>query len=219
MKNSKFWQVALFALMVIALASCRSSKKIQKGSDKDVTAPTKTVVTNTKDNKSEAAANNAADKSKIAAGTNFTSRVRVTVMQNGKEITTSGNLRMRYDDVIQLTLMDPILGITEVGRLELSPKSMLVIDRLNKRYVDTRYEDFTAFKDKNIDFATIQDFFWREAKSSNTLSYTIPAKTAINLNLKLSDKGNASNWEAHTKVSDKYTKTDANRLFGSLMGQ
>lgn len=217
MMNNKFFQIALLVLMVFGLASCRSSKKAQNGTDNGVTNPTTTVTTNKTDK--QAATTATADKNKIAAGTNFTSRVRVTINQNGKEITTNGNLRMRYDDVIQLTLVDPILGITEVGRIELSPESMLIIDRINKRYVDTRYEDFTAFKEKNISFANIQEFFWKEAKSSNTLSYTLPAKTAIKLTLKLSDKGSASNWEAHTKVSSKYTKTDANKLFSSLMGQ
>ena len=32
---------------------------------------------------------------------------------------------MRYDNVIQITLVDPFFGITEVGRVELSPDNVL----------------------------------------------------------------------------------------------
>ena len=104
---------------------------------------------------------------KVAVGTNFTSKVRVTITQEGKDVTTSGNLRMRYGDVIQLTLVDPLLGIAEIGRLELSPDKVLIIDRVNKRYVDTNYEEFSALKSRNIDFNTIQEFFWQEAKKGD----------------------------------------------------
>ena len=207
-------------LAMLMLASCHSSKKAAKDGD-DKTQPTTTVVTPTTKGTTttnETPTTKTKEKA-IAPGTNFTAKVRVTIVQNGKDITTNGNLRMRYDDVIQITLVDPLLGITEVGRLELSPDRMLIIDRINKRYVDTTYDEMTALKSKNIDFATIQDFFWKEAQSSDELSYTVPAKTPIQLDLKLSGKGNLSNWNAHTTVSDKYTKTEANKLFGNIVNQ
>ena len=156
---------------------------------------------------------------KIAAGTNFTSKVKVTITQDGKDINTNGNLRMRYGDVIQLTLVDPVLGIAEIGRIELSPNKVLIIDRVNKRYVDTTYEDFSALKSRDIDFNTIQEFFWQESKKGDTFAYTIPAKKDIKLDLKLSNKGSNANWEAHTTVSDRYTKTDANKLFDIMIGK
>lgn len=218
--NNRFYTIrfSLFTfLLLLMLASCHSSKKATKDKS-DKTKPTTTITTPTtptSSNKQDADLNRA----KIAVGTNFTSKVKVTITQEGKEITTNGNLRMRYDDVIQLTLVDPLLGIAEIGRIELSPKKILIIDRVNKRYVDTTYDEFSAFKSRNIDFPTIQDFFWQEAKKGDSFAYTIPAKKNIKLDLKLSNKGNNANWDAHTAVSDKYTKTDANKLFDSMIGQ
>ena len=222
--NNRFFTIrfSLFTfLLLLMLASCHSSKKATKDkSDKTkptttITTPTTTPTTTTSSNKQDADLN----KAKIAVGTNFTSKVKVTITQESKEITTNGNLRMRYDDVIQLTLVDPLLGIAEIGRIELSPKKILIIDRVNKRYVDTTYDEFSAFKSRNIDFPTIQDFFWQEAKKGDSFAYTIPAKKNIKLDLKLSNKGSNANWDAHTTVSDKYTKTDANKLFDSMIGQ
>ena len=222
--NNRFYTIrfSLFTfLLLLMLASCHSSKKATKDkSDKTkptttITTPTTTPTTTTSSNKQDADLN----KAKIAVGTNFTSKVKVTITQESKEITTNGNLRMRYDDVIQLTLVDPLVGIAEIGRIELSPNKILIIDRVNKRYVDTTYDEFSAFKSRNIDFPTIQDFFWQEAKKGDSFAYTIPAKKNIKLDLKLSNKGSNANWDAHTTVSDKYTKTDANKLFDSMIGQ
>ena len=201
----------LFLCIIILLASCRSSKKATSKTD-DITQPSTTITPTPKDVDNDVPL-------MVADGTNFTSKVKVNITQGDKKISTTGTLRMRYGDVIQLTLVDPLVGIAELGRLELSPEKMLIIDRINKRYVDTPYDEFAAFRSNGVDFATIQDFFWKEAQRSDKLSYTIPAKTDIKLDLTLSGKGNASNWSAHTTVSDKYTKTDANKLFSSLVGQ
>lgn len=204
-------------LLVLTLASCHSSKKVMKDKN-DKTKPTTTITTPTTSTKKPDRQEPDLNKMKVAVGTNFTSKVRVTITQEGKDVTTSGNLRMRYGDVIQLTLVDPLLGIAEIGRLELSPDKVLIIDRVNKRYVDTNYEEFSALKSRNIDFNTIQEFFWQEAKKGDKFAYTIPAKKDIKLDLRLSDKGSNANWDAHTAVSGKYTKTDANKLFGSIIG-
>jgi hypothetical protein len=209
-----------FFLLLLMLASCHSSKKATKDHS-DKTKPTTTVSTTTTkttpSTKSPDKQEPDLNKMKIAAGTNFTSKVKVTITQDGKDINTNGNLRMRYGDVIQLTLVDPVLGIAEIGRIELSPNKVLIIDRVNKRYVDTTYEDFSALKSRDIDFNTIQEFFWQESKKGDTFAYTIPAKKDIRLDLKLSDKGNSANWSTHTSVSNKYTKTDVNELFQNMV--
>lgn len=211
------WFSLFSFLLVLTLASCHSSKKAMKDKN-DKTKPTTTITTPTTSTKKPDRQEPDLNKMKVAVGTNFTSKVRVTITQEGKDVTTSGNLRMRYGDVIQLTLVDPLLGIAEIGRLELSPGKVLIIDRVNKRYVDTNYEEFSALKSRNIDFNTIQEFFWQEAKKGDKFAYTIPAKKDIKLDLRLSDKGSNANWDAHTAVSGKYTKTDANKLFGSIIG-
>lgn len=207
--NSINIRLAVCVALALSLASCGSSNKSTEGAKTDVTQPKQTIVTKPSDKPTRT----------IATGTNFTSKVKVTITQNNKTISTTGALRMRYDDVIQITLVDPFLGITEVGRVELSPDNVLIIDRINKRYVNSSYDEFNMLKDNSIDFKTVQEYFWDEAQSSDELSYSMPTKTPIKLDLKLSDKGASSSWNAHTEVSNKYTKTDANKLFNSLIGQ
>lgn len=209
--------LSLLALLLMALVSCRSTKGGTKGKNNPA-QPTTTVTTSDPAKKKDKQDPDLGVM-RIPVGTNFTSKVRVTLVQNGKDVTTNGTLRMRYDDVIQLTLVDPVLGMMEVGRLELSPDNVLILDRVNKRYVSTSYEDFTALKTRNISFKEIQDFFWKEAQGGNRFSYTIPSGKDIRLDLQLSDKGSASNWTPHTNVPSKYTKTDVNKLFESMVGK
>ena len=131
---------SFFVMLMLALASCHSSKKLTKNKDK--TKPTTTITTSEKKNKETTKTNSSKkpdkqdpdlSKMKTPVGTNFTSKVKMTIPQEGKDVTTNGTLRMRYGDVIQLTLVDPVLGIAEIGRLELSPDNVLIIDRVNKR--------------------------------------------------------------------------------------
>ena len=218
-------------LVTLALTACRSSHHASK--DDTTTVPPSTIVTqpdnttsatdktsNGKNDKtSKKDSQDSGDKLSIAEGTNLTANVKIKVTQANKDMSTTGTLRMRYGEVIQITLSDPILGIAELGRMELSPNNILVIDRINKRYVSTDYEEFKALKTNNISFENIQEIFWKEAQSSDRLSYTIPASKPIKLDLQISGRSNSSKWTPHSTVSSRYTRTDVNKLFSSMMSQ
>lgn len=208
-------------LLILALASCHSSKK---AANETPDTPSIGTITTKPDNGGEKKDDSKKDdkkedKNSIATGTNFTAKVKVTITQDKKDVSTTGTLRMRYNDVIQITLTDPIIGLAELGRMEIAPSNVLIIDRINKRYVDTSYEDFQALKSNNITFESIQKLFWEEAQKSNKLTYTIPAKKPIKLDLQLSNKDHNANWTAHSTVSSRYTKTDVNELFRSMIQQ
>lgn len=221
-------------LSVLTMTACRSSRHASKD---ETSTPTTTITQpavsagSNDEGKAEdkkAKANKKKDKKdkedslsqlNIAAGTNLTAHVKIKVTQAGNNMSTSGTLRMRYGEVIQITLFDPLLGIAEIGRMEIAPDNILVIDRINKRYVSTDYEEFKALKDNNVNFDAIQDIFWKEAQASDRLSYTIPASKPIKLDLQISGRDNSSKWNAHSSVSNKYTKTDVNKLFSSMMAQ
>ena len=67
----------------------------------------------------------------------LTAKMSMAVDLNGKGATKiSGTIRMKRDEVIQLSLTAPFIGI-EVARAEISPDGILVMDRLNN--VTCRY--------------------------------------------------------------------------------
>ena len=47
----------------------------------------------------------------------------------------------------------------------------------------------------------------------------MPAAQNIKLDLQISGRDNSNKWNAHSSVSNKYTKTDVNKLFSSMMAQ
>jgi len=104
-------------------------------------------------------------KKKVAAtaqtaGT-LTARLSVNIAAGGKDISCNGTLRMKKNDVLQISLTLPLLG-TEVGRLECTPADVLVIDRFNKQYVRARYADVDFLAQAGLDFYALQALFWNE---------------------------------------------------------
>ena len=200
-----------FATAMLLLASCRSSKHVaQESTDVQQSEVVTQPSVSTESGKETRAFTPPTDP-------NFTAKVKVNLKMSDKSVSTHGMLRMRYNDVIQLTLVDPILGIAEVGRMEISVDSMLVIDRMNKRYFTATYSDIPALGNMGIDFNAIQEKFWSEACAKDECSFNLPLSKPMTLNLTISDRGNSDNWEGHTSVSSKYTKVSTERLLRSIM--
>lgn len=87
-------------------------------------------------------------------------KMRFALTVGDKDFSVGGNLRMKRDEVIQLSLVG--FGIIEGGRLEFTPDSVLVIDRINRQYVSAAYEDFDFLREAEVDFYTLQALFWNE---------------------------------------------------------
>lgn len=89
-------------------------------------------------------------------------KVNATVNMDGRSRSTHGTLRMKRDDVIQLSLVDPIVGFVEVGRMEFTKENVKLIIRLTKEFVDVPYSDVSYLQRSNITFGTLQSLFWNQ---------------------------------------------------------
>lgn len=155
----------------------------------------------------------------LTTQTNLTAHVKVRLSFDGSDIGTGGTLRMRMGEVIQLSINDPFLGISEVGRMEIDPYNILVIDRYNKRYVTMSYDELNRYARRQLDYETIEYYFWQQALRDDTdeLQFQFPVGSKnVGLNLRLSGKNNKSDWDAHTTPPDRYDRVSANELFKSL---
>ena len=90
----------------------------------------------------------------------FSSKMRLTINLDGKETSVNGSLKMKKNDLIQLSIA-PILGI-EVARIEISKDSVLVIDRINKRYVYVPISTLSFLANGDMNFYTLQALFFNE---------------------------------------------------------
>lgn len=86
-----------------------------------------------------------------------TAKLSMAMNAGSKNISVSGSLKMKRDDVIQLSLT--FLGL-EIGRMEFTPQEVLILDRFNKQYVRTTYDKVSFLKDAQLNFSSLQALFW-----------------------------------------------------------
>ena len=142
----RIFQLLGVALMVVILASCSTTKSIKKSHSIEGMTETE-FVENVIEN---------------AGGWNaLTAKVSLSLNWEGKgETKVSGTLRIKKGEVVQLSIA-PLLGI-EVARAEISPNGILVIDRMNKRYVEVSFAEVKALIKADLDFHTLQALFLNE---------------------------------------------------------
>lgn len=90
----------------------------------------------------------------------ITSKLKFEVKVGPQELTLTGNLKMKRDDVIRLQLM--AFGFVEAGRLEFTPDYVLIMDRINKQYIHARYEELDFLRNSGLNFYSLQALFWNE---------------------------------------------------------
>ena len=90
----------------------------------------------------------------------ITSKVKFSIELGSQNMTLTGNLKMKRDDVIRLQLM--AFGFVEAGRLELTPDYVMIIDRINKQYLKVPYSHLDFLRNSHIDFYVFQALFWNE---------------------------------------------------------
>ena len=143
LRNFQIFGIALFVML---LASCSSTKMLKKTHFIDGMSEVEYV---------EKLINH------VGEWGAFTAKVNLSVDLDGKSVTkVGGTLRIKKGEVIQLSVA-PLLGI-EVARAEISPNGILVIDRVNKRYVRASFSELESLVHADLDFHSLQALFLHE---------------------------------------------------------
>lgn len=90
----------------------------------------------------------------------ITSKLKFTLNTGSKDVSVAGSLRMKKDDVIRIQLTP--FGLMEAGRLEFTKDYVLIIDRINKRYVKEDYTNVDFLQRNGLDFYALQALFWNQ---------------------------------------------------------
>jgi len=91
----------------------------------------------------------------------LSSSLRFSIKPGLKKSSTTANAQLRIikDQIIQLSLRIPILGI-EVARISITPEQIIIIDRNNKRYVSESMQTLKANTSSfDFDFYSLQALF------------------------------------------------------------
>ena len=90
----------------------------------------------------------------------ITSKVKFSVEVGNQQLTLTGNLKMKRDDVIRLQLM--AFGFVEAGRLEFTKDYVLIMDRINKQFLKASYVQLDFLRNSGLNFYSLQSLFWNE---------------------------------------------------------
>ena len=144
--TKRIFQIFGVVLIVVLLASCSTTKSIKKAHSIEGMTEMEFV---------ESVIENAGGWKALTA------KMSLSLDLEGKGVTkVSGTLRIKKGEVIQMSIA-PLLGI-EVARAEISPNGILVIDRMNKRYVEVSFAEVKALTKADLDFHTLQALFLNE---------------------------------------------------------
>lgn len=98
----------------------------------------------------------------------ITSKLKFTLEVGHQQMTLTGNLKMKRNDVIRLQLM--AFGFVEAGRLEFTKDYMLIVDRINKQYLKVPYAQLDFMRNSGVDFDVLQSLFWNEIYRDENIS-------------------------------------------------
>lgn len=140
------------------LTSCASKRKAVKDNI-DGTSTTAVTTKPSNERKQESQVVTLVNQNRQTAN-GLRSRMNIKLAAGGKSASAGGTLKMKRDEVIQLTLT--ALGLFEVGRMELTPDYLFVLDRINKQYVQVRWTEIEPLRAVGADFYTFQALFWNQ---------------------------------------------------------
>lgn len=168
MKKSSLLKVAILALPLM-LASCKSKKNVVEES-KPV------AVVDSEQSKFLNKVQNNAQTAKF-----ITSKVKFSVEVGVQNITLTGNLKMKRDDVIRLQLM--AFGFVEAARIEFTKDYVLIMDRINKQYLKAPYISIDFLRNSGLNFYSLQALFWNELFQPNRQTISQEDFQKFNANL------------------------------------
>ena len=157
MKPSRILKIAVLVLPLM-LAACGTKKKAVQDSKTSVPTTMKAQQFLQKVN----------DNAQYAKF--ITSKVKFSVEVGNQQLTLTGNLKMKRDDVIRLQLM--AFGFVEAGRLEFTKDYVLIMDRINKQFIKANYNQLDFMRNSGLNFFSLQSLFWNELFQPGTSKVT-----------------------------------------------
>ena len=147
MKTISILKVAIVTVTLALFASCKSTKNVV------TTAPVAPRSMELQETLNKVLGNQQTAKF-------ITSKIKFQVKVGNQDMTLTGNLKMKRDDVIRLQLM--AFGFVEAARLEFTKDYVLIMDRINKQYLKASYEQLDFLRQSGLNFYSLQALFWNE---------------------------------------------------------
>lgn len=139
----KIKKLLIFALMALCMVACKTKKPIVQQPEVKVN-PTQSLVQNILNQQPVFASAQA-------------SKIKMVVDYQQRKISASGSINIITDSAIVLSVQ-PILGI-ELIRIEMNPSNVMLIDKMNRRYVSMTFAELQKELGYPVTFKDVQALF------------------------------------------------------------
>lgn len=224
-KNTLF----LLLILLLALSGCRTARRAQREQQNPIPVPPH-IQSPTTPRQPER-------KTSVDA---LSARMSLRLESGSKGVTCGGTCRVKRGEVVQLNLVYTLLVMPiHVGTLELTPDSILLVDRVNRRYCRAAYADVPQLRRAGIGFDTLERAFWGDeapqGNSALTFAYEawaalsrgqFPTQTTLAIQsgsrkakatLSLSDLEETDRWARPTQVNSKYEAVSLDAVMAAIL--
>lgn len=148
----------------------------------------------------------------------LSSKLQLTVPNKDSSITLSGTMKLKGGERLQLSLLMPIIR-SEVMRMDITPDEVLLVDRMNKRYVRASRQELKDVLPPEADFNKLQKMLFNASRPGAKAELTgselgIPKMEKAKV--RLYDFSDAGFTMTPTQVSDRYTRVELEELIKRL---
>jgi hypothetical protein len=151
----------------------------------------------------------------------LSSKLQLTMTGNKGSIAVNGTMKMKSGECVQVSLLMPILR-TEVARMEATPDRILLVDRMNRRYVAATRTELRGKLPATADFAHLEKLLEQAAtpNGKRELSGTDFGFAALNgAKVMLYDFSTKELSLSPTQLSDQYRQLSLDEFVRLLKSQ
>lgn len=156
------------------------------------------------------------DKSKY-----LSAKVQLTIPNKDGSITINGTMKLIKGERIQLSMLMPILR-NEIVRIDVSPTNAIVIDRMNKIYVQASKEELKEVLPKRADYESLEKMLFDAAKPEGKKELTgseLKLKALEGAKVVLSDFSGKEVTINPSEAPQKYRELELEQIIKTLKKQ
>ena len=103
-------------------------------------------------------------RSAVDEGTYLSSKVKLSLPHKDGHLTVNGSLKLVGGQRMQLTMLMPVIR-SEILRIEVTPDTLLIVDRIDRLYMQASRRELKAYLPRKADFDHLERLLLRAAKS------------------------------------------------------
>jgi hypothetical protein len=146
-------------------------------------------------------------------------KVVVTIPHGDAVYSVNGTMKLKKNEIVQVSFLMPILR-SEVARIEITPETILLVDRMNHRYVRTTKEELKDRLPRRWTYNRLEDLIYQasEPDGKKTISGEEFGLAKLEkARVELSDFSQEENNVKPTTLSSRYTEVTLDELLQFLL--